>query len=89
LTKAGHAVRAELLPLMALSEKGRLAEEDEATDRIIQDCPSSIWWLDSRAEYDLNRRPDLALPLSPEMFWENQVYGSPPTDAMNWASLEK
>lgn len=86
---AGHKVRSELLPLMALSEDGRLAEEDAATDRIIRDCPSVIWGLDSRTEYDLNRPPDLALPLTPEMFWGTRVYASPPTDAMNRRSLEK
>ena len=86
---AGHRVRSELLPLMSLSENGRLAEEDEATDRIIRDCPSTIRALDSRAEYDLNRPPDLALPLTPEMFWGTRVYASPPTDAMNRRSLEK
>jgi len=86
---AGHGVRDELLPLMALSETDRLAEEDAATDRIIRDCPSVIWGLDSRAEYDLNRPPDLALPLTPEMFWDTRVFGSPPTDAMNRRSMEK
>ena len=86
---AGHGVRGELVPLMALSEKDRLAEEDVATDRIIRNCPSTIWGLDSRAEYDLNRPQDLALPLAPEMFWGARVYGSPPTDAMNRRSLEK
>ena len=86
---AGHRVRGELVPLMDLSEKERLAEEDVATDRIIQDCPSTIWGQDSRAEYDLNRPHDMALPLTPEMFWGTRVYGSPPTDAMIRRSLEK
>ena len=86
---AGHAVRQELLPLMALGEKGRLAEEDAATDRIIGCCPSRLWGLDSRAEYDLNRPPDQALPLTPEMFWGTRVYGSPPTAVMNRRSMEK
>jgi len=86
---AGHGVRGELLPLIALSETDRLAEEDAVTDRIIRDCPSVIWGLDSRAEYDLNRPPDLAIPLTPEMFWGIRVFGSPPTDAMNRRSLEK
>lgn len=86
---AGHGVRGELVPLMSLSEKDRLAEEDAAIDRITRDCASIIWGLDSRAEYDLNRPPELALPLSPEMFWNTRVYGSPPTEAMNRRSLEK
>lgn len=86
---AGHTVRSELLPLMALSERGRLAEEDAATDRIIQDCPSTLWGLDSRTEYDLNRPPESALPLTPERFWGTAVFASSPTDAMIRRSLEK
>jgi hypothetical protein len=86
---AGHKVRRELAPLMAISSKNRIAEEDVATDRIIQGCPSTIWALDSRAEYDINRSPDLALPLTPEKFWGIQVYASTPTDAMNQCSLGK
>ena len=86
---AGHTVRGELSPLMVLSETDRLYEEDTATDRIISDCYSTVWGQDSRAEYDLNRTPDLALPLTPEMFWGTAVYSTPPTDAMNRRSLEK
>jgi len=86
---AGHGVRGELAPLMVLSEAGRLAEEDAATDRIIGGCPSTIRGLDSRAEYDLNRPPELALPLTPEMFWGTRVFGSPPADEMNRRSLDK
>lgn len=86
---AGHGVRQELVPLMSLPEIERLAEEDAATDRIIRGCHSTIWGLDSRAEYDLNRPPDLALPLTPEMFWGTRVFGAPPTEAMNRRSLEK
>ena len=86
---AGHRVRDELLPLMSISDMERLTEEDSATDWIISDCPSTIWGLDSRAEYDLNRPIDLALPLTPERFWGMQVYGSPPTEAMQQRSLEK
>lgn len=86
---AGHRLRSELLPLTALPEEGRLAEEDAATDRIIGNCPSTLWALDSRAEYDINRPPELALPLTPEMFWGTRVYATPPDEAMNRRSLEK
>jgi N-formylglutamate amidohydrolase len=74
---------------MALDEVDRLAEEDAATDQIIRDCPSTIRALDSRAEYDLNRPRDLALPLTPEMFWGTRVYASPPAADANRRSLEK
>lgn len=87
---AGHTVRHELAALMTLSEIERQKEEDTATDRIIQSCPNRLWGLDSRAEYDLNRPPELALPLTPEMFWGTRVFGKQlPTDAMNQRSLDK
>jgi len=86
---AGHKVRDELLPLMALDEAGRLFEEDAATDEMIRGLPSTIWGLDSRAEYDLNRSPDVALPLTPERFWGTRVYETQPTKAMNEQSMAK
>jgi hypothetical protein len=86
---AGHAVREELLPLMALDEQARRFEEDTATDEIIRGNASTIHALDSRAEYDLNRPESSALPLEPEKFWGLKVYHNPPSEAMNQRSLEK
>jgi hypothetical protein len=86
---AGHSVRKELLPLMCISEESRLTEEDPATDTMISGCRSALWALDSRAEYDLNRPTELALPLSPERFWGVKVYAKQPADEMNRFSLEK
>lgn len=86
---AGHQVRKELLPLMSISEKDRLFEEDAATDLIISLCPNIIWGLDSRAEYDLNRPSGLALPLTAERFWGIQVYHETPVPEANQRSLDK
>ena len=86
---AGHNVREELLPLMQIPEKERLFEEDPATDRMIQGNANAIWGLDSRAEYDLNRPPDEALPLKPEQFWGVQVYRAALPDDMKRRSLAK
>ena len=86
---AGHNVREELLPLMQIPEKERLFEEDPATDRMIRGNANAIWGLDSRAEYDLNRPPDKALPLMPEQFWGVQVYRASPTLEMKRRSLAK
>jgi len=86
---AGHNVRKELLPLMELDEAGRRFEEDAATDEMIQGAPSAIWGLDSRAEYDLNRPPENALPLTPEQFWGTRVYREQPGAEMNRTSLAK
>jgi N-formylglutamate amidohydrolase len=86
---AGHCVRDELLPLMQISEAQRLLEEDPATDRMIQGLPNAIWGLDSRAEYDLNRPPEQAVPLTPERFWGVRVYRDPPPHDMVRRSMEK
>jgi hypothetical protein len=86
---AGHNVREELPPLMQIPEKDRLFEEDPATDRMIRGNANAIWGLDSRAEYDLNRPADKALPLKPEQFWGVQVYRVAPTLEMKRRSLAK
>jgi hypothetical protein len=86
---AGHRVRQELAPLMAIGEMERLFEEDPATDEMVRGTPSCLWALDSRTEYDLNRPLRAALPLTPEQFWGVRVYREPPTPEMNRRSLEK
>lgn len=86
---AGHRVRGELLPLMKIPEKDRLFEEDPATDRMIRGCANAVWGLDSRAEYDLNRPLERAVPLTAEHFWGVQLYREAPTRAMVQRSLEK
>ena len=86
---AGHNVREELLPLLQISEKDHLFEEDPATDRMIRGTANAIWGLDSRAEYDLNRPVGQAVPLTAKQFWGVQVYRAAPADAMVQRSLEK
>ena len=86
---AGHGVRSDLLPLMEMSEEERLFEEDPATDILIQGNHNTIWGLDSRSEYDLNRPPELALPLTPDMFWGKQVYHTALPADKNRHSLKK
>ena len=85
---AGHGVRRELLPFMALDPVQRMFEEDTGTDFMIQGQPNSIWGLESRAVYDLNRAIDMALPLVPEKFWGTRVYKNSPPAEMNRRSLE-
>jgi N-formylglutamate amidohydrolase len=85
---AGHWVRPELLPFMALSDSQRLFEEDEATEMMIHPFSNALWALESRAVYDLNRDEDTALPLKPEQFWGIRVYREAPPPEMNKKSLE-
>jgi len=85
---AGHHVRKELLPFMALDSGQRRFEEDTATDLMIKDLGNAVWALESRAVYDLNRPRDMALPLTPEKFWGTRVYKTQPTPEMNQKSLD-
>ena len=85
---AGHHVREELLPLMALDSNQRKFEEDTATDLLIKGLGNTVWALESRAVYDLNRSKDMALPLTPERFWGTRVYKTLPSPEMNRKSLE-
>ncbi len=85
---AGHGVRPEILPFMALSQAERLFEEDEATEVMIRGFSNAVWALESRAVYDLNRNEDTALPLTPERFWGTRVYRKIPFPEMNRKSLE-
>ncbi|MFH1156136.1 MAG: N-formylglutamate amidohydrolase [Pseudomonadota bacterium] len=84
---AGHHVREEILPLMALSEDQRRFEEDTATQTMISGLGNAVWGLESRAVYDLNRSPDMALPLKPKQFWGVRVYRKQPSASMNARSL--
>jgi hypothetical protein len=85
---AGHHVREELLPYMALDSDQRKFEEDTATDLIIKDLGNTVRALESRSVYDLNRSRDMALPLTPERFWGTRVYKTMPPPEMNCKSLE-
>lgn len=86
---AGSKVRDELRPLMAVSTAGRYFEEDPETDTMIRGAASAVWGLDARSEYDLNRPPVDALPLTPGQFWGTKVYARQPTAAMKRTSLAK
>lgn len=86
---AGHTLRKELLPFMRISEGERFYEEDPFTDVMIKKCPSAVWGLDSRAEYDLNRDRDESVPLKPEMFWGLKVYEGELPPEMLRRSIEK
>ncbi len=86
---AGHNVHEEVLPFVAISEEQRLFEEDAATEQFIEGNPSTIWSLDSRVEYDLNRQPEDALPLTPEQFWGLAAYSSNPPEAIQDRTLAR
>lgn len=75
---AGHDLRTELVPLMALAESDRFREEDPFTDWLIEEIPSRLIVHRSRFEVDLNRAPDRAVYRRPEDCWNLQVWQDPP-----------
>jgi len=85
---AGHRVRKELQPFMAIDSDQRRFEEDTGTDLMIKDLGNAVWALESRSVYDINRSREIALPLTPERFWGIQVYKTLPSPEMNQKSLE-
>ncbi|MFB3066985.1 MAG: N-formylglutamate amidohydrolase [Planctomycetota bacterium] len=70
----GHAIRDELAGLFALSEDGRLREEDPYTGEWAEVAPTSIVAHHSRFEVDLNRPRDKAVYRRPEDAWGLQVW---------------
>lgn len=74
---AGHEVRRDLLPLLAIDESTRAREEDPYTDALVKVVPSWITFRRSRFEVDLNRARDEAVYLAPEMAWGLHVWKKP------------
>jgi N-formylglutamate amidohydrolase len=74
---AGHEVRRDLLPLLAIDEPTRAREEDPYTDALIKVVPSWIAFRRSRFEVDLNRPREEAVYMAPEMAWGLQVWNRP------------
>jgi N-formylglutamate deformylase len=86
---AGHHLRGELLPLIALDEANRLREEDPYTDDWVKIVPGWIVMTRSRFEVDLNRDRDEAVYRSPEMAWGLQLWKAPLSDELVDHSLQE
>lgn len=76
----GHEVREELAPLLALSEAGRLREEDPYTGAWTAIAPTRIVARRSRFEVDLNRSPERAVYRTPADAWGLTVWKDPLAD---------
>ncbi len=76
---AGHRVREELIPKMAIEEDERAYEEDLFVEHFIVDFPIQMIGLDSRYEYDVNRPKEQAVYLKPFQSWGKKVWQNPPT----------
>jgi N-formylglutamate amidohydrolase len=86
---AGHEVRRDLLPLLAIDESTRAREEDPYTDALVKVVPSWIVFRRSRFEVDLNRPKEEAVYMAPEMAWGLQVWKKPLSETEIKRSLEE
>lgn len=86
---AGHELRHELLPLLALDDASRLREEDPYTDQWVDIVPSWIVDTHSRFEVDLNRSREEAVYTSPEMAWGLNLWKVPLTKSDIAHSLDE
>lgn len=83
----GHRVRTEAAEIMALSEEGRLREEDPFTGDWTTVGNTRIIGLHSRFEVDLNRPREKAVYIAPEDAWGLQVWKTRPSPEIIAASL--
>jgi len=86
---AGHNVRGELLPFLALDESVRLREEDPYTDQWVRVVPGWIVMTRSRFEVDLNRERDEAVYRTPEMAWGLHLWKAPLSNEQIEHSIEE
>lgn len=86
---SGHDIRAELVPLLAISEAERFREEDPYADYWATACPTRLLVDRSRFEVDLNRPRDLAVYRTSEQAWGLNVWQEPLGDATIERSLSE
>ena len=86
---SGHALREELMAIMALDEASRLREEDPFTDAWISISDNYILPERSRFEVDLNRDREEAVYLTEASAWGLRLWETPPTREMITRSLEE
>ena len=86
---AGSRIREELQPYLLADDCLRRSEEDYGTSALIENCPDIVIADDSRAEYDVNRDREVALPLTAERFWGIRIYRRMPLDEINRRTLAK
>ena len=85
----GHAVRDELVDLLAISDEDRLREEDPFTGMWTSIAPTRILGMRSRFEVDLNRPRDKAVYRTPEDSWDLRVWKDSLPEDVAKRSLEE
>ena len=71
---AGHAVREQIVDKLLLNGSERKYEEDPYTGDMLTSFPIVLQGLDSRYQYDLNRRPENCIY---EEAWGKKVWMQP------------
>lgn len=84
-----HRVREELAERMAISPEDRRYEEDPETERFLRSTTHRLTPNQSRYEVDMNRPPDTAVYLTPDMAWGNQLWETKPTREQIEVTLER
>ena len=84
---AGHEVRPEVAPLLAVDAGTRLREEDPYTDQWANLADARAVVLRSRFEVDMNRPRDRAVYVQPEDAWGLRVWHKPLPQAIVTESL--
>ena len=76
---AGHEIRPDLWPYLAIDESERYREEDPYTDYLTLCCDTQFITRRSRFEVDLNRTETEAICIQPEDCWNLKIWqGQPP-----------
>ena len=84
----GNMVSQQAAEMMALSESGRLREEDPFTGQMVDFAQNHIIVRTSRFEVDLNRTRDKAVYLTPEDAWGLKVWKEKPPQRIINHSLQ-
>ncbi len=84
---AGHNLRAEIVPLLAIDEQQRFREEDPYSEYWTNVCGTQIITLRSRFEVDLNRPREEAVYRTPEDAWGIPIWKQTLDDFTLQASL--
>jgi N-formylglutamate amidohydrolase len=83
----GHAIRPEVLDLLAIDEATRLREEDPFTGQLARQAPSWLVATHSRFELDLNRPRQDAVYRTPEDAFGLEVWRRAPSSGVLARSL--
>jgi N-formylglutamate amidohydrolase len=83
----GHAIRPEVIDLLAVDEATRLREEDPFTGQLARHAPSWLIATHSRFELDLNRPRQDAVYCTPEDAFGLEVWRRPPSPSVLAGSL--